>query len=126
MSASREKRLRRELRDAEANSDTVKKQKKKQNKKPMTPAKAKKIRSAIGSAVAIVLVVIFIGLIFVNSGFMQTHATALTVGSHKVTPTEFNYFYHDSYYNIYSRIPPADCGLTWWIPPSPLKPRTAL
>ena len=31
MSASREKRLRRELRDAEANSDTVKKQKKKQN-----------------------------------------------------------------------------------------------
>ena len=103
MSASREKRLRRELRDAEANSDTVKKQKKKQNKKPMTPAKAKKIRSAIGSAVAIVLVVIFIGLIFVNSGFMQTHATALTVGNHKVTPTEFNYFYHDSYYNIYSQ-----------------------
>ena len=103
MSASREKRLRRELRDAEANSDTVKKQKKKKNKKPMTPAKAKKIRSAIGSAVAIVLVVIFIGLIFVNSGFMQTHATALTVGSHKVTPTEFNYFYHDSYYNIYSQ-----------------------
>ena len=103
MSASREKRLRRELRDAEANSDTVKKQKKKQNKQPMTPAKAKKIRSAIGSAVAIVLVVIFIGLIFVNSGFMQTHATALTVGSHKVTPTEFNYFYHDSYYNIYSQ-----------------------
>ena len=91
MSASREKRLRRELRDAEANSDTRKKQKKQKNKKPMTQAKAKKIRSAIGSAVAIVLVVLFIGLIFVNSGLMQTHATALTVGSHKLTPTEFNY-----------------------------------
>ena len=103
MSASREKRLRRELREAEANSDTVKKQKKKKNKKPMMQAKAKKIRSAVGSAIAIVLVVLFIGLIFVNSGFMQTHATALTVGSHKLTPTEFNYFYHDSYYNIYSQ-----------------------
>ena len=32
MSASREKRLRRELRDAEANSDTIKKQKKQKNK----------------------------------------------------------------------------------------------
>ena len=102
MSASREKRLRRELRDAEANSDTVKKKKKK-DKKPMSPAKAKKLRSAIGSVVAIVLVVLFIGLIFVNSGFMQTHATALTVSSHKLTPTEFNYFYHDTYYNIYSQ-----------------------
>ena len=91
MSASREKRLRRELRDAEANSDTIKKQKKQKNKKPMTQAKAKKIRSAIGSAVAIVLVVLFIGLIFVNSGLMQTHATALTVGSHKLTPTAVSY-----------------------------------
>ncbi len=103
MSASREKRLRRELREAEANSDTVKKKKKQKNKKPMTQAKAKKLRSAIGSAVAIVLVVLFVGLIFVNSGFMQTHATALTVGSHKLTPAEFNYFYHDAYYNIYSQ-----------------------
>lgn len=84
MSASREKRLRREIRDAEANSDTVKKKKK--QRKPMTQAKAKKLRSAIGSAIAIVLVLVFIGLIFVNSGFVQTHGTAVTVGSHKVTP----------------------------------------
>ena len=34
MSASREKRLRRELRDAEANSDTIKKQKKRRIKSP--------------------------------------------------------------------------------------------
>lgn len=101
MSASREKRLRREIRDAEANSDTVKKKKK--QRKPMTQAKAKKLRSAIGSAIAIVLVLVFIGLIFVNSGFVQTHGTAVTVGSHKVTPVEFDYFYHDTYYNIYSQ-----------------------
>lgn len=98
MSASREKRLRRELREAEANSDIVKKKVKK--KKPMTIVRARKIRSAILSAIAIVLVVVFALLIFVNSGFMQTHATALTVGSHKVTPAEFNYFYQDSYFNI--------------------------
>ena len=45
MSASREKRLRRELREAEANSDTVKKEKR--QRKPLTPSQAKKIRSAI-------------------------------------------------------------------------------
>lgn len=102
MSASREKRLRRELREAEVNPDIVKKEKKKKKKDYMSPAKAKKLRSAIGSAAVILLVVVIALLIFVNSGFMQDHATALTVGSHKLTPVEFNYFYQDSYYNIYS------------------------
>ena len=102
MSASREKRLRRELREAEVNPDIVKKEKKKKNKGYMSQAKAKKIRSAIGSAVAILLVLAFVLLIFVNSGFMQTHATAVTVGAHKLTPVEFNYFYQDTYYNVYS------------------------
>lgn len=101
MSASREKRLRRELREAEVNPDIVKKEKKKK-KGYMSPVKAKKIRSAVGSALVILLVVVIALVIFVNSGFMQTHATALTVGSHKLTPVEFNYFYQDSYYNVYS------------------------
>lgn len=100
MSASREKRLRRELREAEANSDIVKKVKKK--KPQMNIVRARKIRSAIYSAVAIIVVVVLALLIFVNSGYMQAHATALTVGSHNVTPTEFNYFYQDTYYNVYS------------------------
>lgn len=101
MSASREKRLRRELREAEVNPDIVKKEKKKK-KGYMSPVKAKKIRSAIWSALAILLVVVFALLIFVNSGYMQTHATALTVGSHDLTPVDFNYFYQDTYYNVYS------------------------
>lgn len=100
MSASREKRLRRELREAEANSDTVKKVKKK--KTQMNIVRARKIKSAIYSAIAIVVVLVFALLIFVNSGFMQAHATALTVGTHKLTPAEFNYYYQDNYYNIYS------------------------
>lgn len=98
MSASREKRLRRELREAEANSDTVKKAKKK--KQPMSQAKAKKIRSAVGTAIGILVVLVFALLIFVNSGVLQNNATAVTVGSHKLSPTEFNYFYQDTYYNI--------------------------
>lgn len=100
MSASREKRLRRELREAEANSDTVKKVKKK--KTQMNIVRAKKIKSVIYSAIAIVLVLVFALLVFVNSGFMQVHATALTVGTHDLTPAEFNYFYQDTYYNVYS------------------------
>ncbi len=102
MSASREKRLRRELREAEVNPDIVSKEKKKKKKTYMSQAKAKKIRSAIGSAAAILLVVFFALLIFVNSGYMQTHATALTVGNHKLTPVDFNYYYQDTYYNLYS------------------------
>lgn len=95
MSASREKRLRRELRDAEINSDTVKKVKK--QKKPMTPMRKQKIRSAVGTTIGILVVVVLALLIFVNSGILQKNATAVTVGSHKLTPTEFNYYYQDTY-----------------------------
>ena len=100
MSASREKRLRRELREAEASSDTIKKVKKK--RKPMTELKQKKLRSAIGTTLGILFVLAFALLIFVNSGVLQKNATALTVGSHKLTPAEFNYFYQDAYSQLKS------------------------
>lgn len=95
MSASREKRLRRELREAEAGSDTVKKEKKK--KKQANPMRAKKIRSALATAFWILVVAVFALLIFVNSGVLQKNTTAATVGTHKLTPAEFNYFYQDTY-----------------------------
>ncbi len=100
MSASREKRLRRELREAEANTDVV--QKKKKQKKQMDLIRVQKIKKVVYPVIAVVLVLIFALLVFVNTGFMHTHATALTVGSHKISPAEFNYFYQDSYYNVYS------------------------
>ncbi len=103
MSASREKRLRRELRDAELGDESVKKTKKKKQKKPMTAAKSKKIHSAIGYAVTALIVIAFALLIFVNSGYLQTNATAATVNDHKLTPVEFNYFYQDSFYRLYSQ-----------------------
>ena len=98
MSASREKRLRRELREAEASSDTVKKVKK--QRKQMTAVQAKKLRSIIGTVIGILVVVAFALLIFVNSGFLQKNATAVTVGSHKLSPALFNYYYQDTYNNI--------------------------
>lgn len=100
MSASREKRLRRELREAEANSDTVKKVKK--QKKQRSPMQTKKLHNAIGTAIGILVVVVFALLILVNSGVLQKNATAVTIGSHKLSPAEFNYFYQDTYYNIKS------------------------
>ncbi len=98
MSASREKRLRRELREAEANSDTVKKVKKK--KKQRTPAQKKKLHSIISTTIGILIVLAFALLIFVNSGVLQKNATAVTIGSHKLSPAEFNYFYQDTYNNL--------------------------
>jgi len=98
MSASREKRLRRELREAEANSDTVKKVKK--QRKSLTPNQAKKIRSIVGTVVGILVVVALALLIFVNSGVLQKNATAVSIGSHKLSPAEFNYYYQDTYNNI--------------------------
>lgn len=100
MSASREKRLRRELREAEENSGIIKKEKK--VKKYRTPAQARRLKNFILSTIAIVLVAVFALLIIVNCGVVQKNGTALTVGDHKVTPAEFNYFYQDSYYNAYS------------------------
>ena len=100
MSASREKKLRRELREAELNGDTVKKAKK--QKKPMTPMRKKKIHSIISTTLGILVVVLFALLIFVNSGVLQKNSTAVTVGGHKLSPVEFNYFYQDTYNNLKS------------------------
>ena len=102
MSASREKRLRRELREAELNSDIVTKKKPKKQKTYMAEAKKKKIYSAIKSAIAIVIVLVFALLIFVNCGFLQKNTTALTVGEHKISPVEFNYFYQDAFLTAYN------------------------
>lgn len=102
MSASREKRLRRELREAEANSDIVKKDKPKKQKAYMAAARKKKIYGAIKSAIGILIVLVLALLIFFNCGYLQKHTTALKVGDHKITPVEFNYFYQDAYYSVYN------------------------
>jgi parvulin-like peptidyl-prolyl isomerase len=94
MSASREKKKRQELRET---GELQQDKKKKSGKKLSSKAKGR-----IYTAIAIVFLAVFALLIFVNSGFIEGHATAVTVGDHKVTPVEYNYYYMDTYYTMYS------------------------
>lgn len=101
MSASREKKLRRELREMEESSGIVKKEKTKK-KKYRTPRQQKMIRNTVWTAIILVLVLIIGSAVLNSTGIPQRNATAVTVGEHKITPVEFNYFYQDSFYNVYS------------------------
>ena len=52
------------------------------------------IAGSIGVAVLVVLAIFFAIL---NSGLLQNHTTAATVGSHELSPVMYNYFYKDVY-----------------------------
>lgn len=80
------------------------KQKKNRKLEPAVPKKPEKqpsrlpwILGGVGAAVLVVLAVFFAVW---NSGFFARHTTAVTVGSHSVTPAEYNYFYQNVYYNM--------------------------
>lgn len=92
MSASQEKKKRRELGSSEPLD-------KKNVKKTMPKALAWTV-GIIGAAVAAAIVIFFAML---GTGFFEKHSTYLTVGSHKVTPVAFNYFYRETYSNIMSQ-----------------------
>lgn len=94
MSASREKKKRQELREESMLEDN--------NGKKSRKKLSEKAKNRIYAAIAVVLLVVFALLIFVNSGFLETHLTAVTAGSYKVTPAQYNYFYMDTYYTYYS------------------------
>lgn len=88
MSASREKRTRKE-----APAKPVVKQ---DPKKGMPKA----VKWIIGIVVTLaVLALIGVSVIF-NSTYFHTHVTAVTVGEHEITPAEFNYFYREAYYSM--------------------------
>lgn len=50
------------------------------------------IAGGIGVAVLVILAIFFAVL---NSGLLQSHTTAAVVGSHKLSPVMYNYFYQD-------------------------------
>lgn len=50
------------------------------------------IAGGIGVAVLVILAIFFAVL---NSGLLQNHTTAAVVGSHKLSPVMYNYFYQD-------------------------------
>ena len=53
-------------------------------------------KAVLGIVCAVVFVLVFVLLMFLNTGFMEKHTTAATIGDHKLTPAMYNYFYKDS------------------------------
>lgn len=89
MSASREKRRRREERAAGIGVETT-------AKKGLTA----KQKSVLTSVISIVIAVAVFVVIVANSGIIQQKAVAVSVGTEKVTAATFNYYYKDAYYNF--------------------------
>lgn len=95
MSASQEKKRRREER-----ADGVET---KQTKR-VDSAKKKKRNSIIKSVVATVVVVLLIVAIIFNSTLFTANMTALAVGEHEYTAVEYNYYYQAAYITTYSNL----------------------
>ena len=85
MSASREKNKRKEQ---AALPETAK-----ETKKGMS----KGLKTALGVICAVLIVCIVVFFYMLTSGFYATHATAATVGSHKLSPVMVDYFYRGAY-----------------------------
>ncbi len=95
MSASQEKKRRREER-----ADGVET---KQTKR-VDSAKVKKRNRIIKSVVATVVVVLLIVAIIFNSTLFTANMTALAIGEHDYTAVEFNYYYQTAYVTAYNNL----------------------
>jgi len=95
MSASREKRRRKEL--TPVNTPEQTKEKKTQEKKD-------KAFSLVAKILAVVIVVALVFLLVFNSGILQRTVKAVSVGDHKVTVTELNYYYNTTYKSAVSNM----------------------
>ena len=92
MSASREKNKRKEL-NASAEA-------------PATPAKkgmSKGLKWTIGIICLVLVIAIVTFFSMLTSGYLARHATAATVGGHKLTPAMVNYFYKEAYNSMSSQ-----------------------
>lgn len=91
MSASKEKKLRREQREEGVEKRQV----------AQRDYAAKKKRSRIiTTVVSIVVVVAIIAVIVLNSNLFYTKVAAVTIGDESYTAAEFNYYYFNAYYNM--------------------------
>lgn len=95
MSASQEKKKRREERADGAD--------KKQIQKNRT-AKIKKRNTIIKSVVAVVVVVLLIAAVLFNSTLFYSGVSALSIGGHKYTAVEFNFFYQNAFNSTYNNL----------------------
>ncbi len=94
MSASQEKKRRREQRAEGVDKKQIQKNRSLKEKK-----RAKLIKTAVISCVAFVLVL----LVVFNSSLFYTGITAVHIGDFKYTTAEFNYFYQSAYINTYNQ-----------------------
>lgn len=92
MSASRERKLR------QNQADTVMTEKQKAEAKQ---AKTLKIQTGIFIAVCVVMLAVLLVYGVLSTGIVEKNITALTVGEHKITAAEMNYFYVNQAYDFY-------------------------
>lgn len=59
--------------------------------------------TAVMALLLVVAIVVGVNQTITNSGIREKHTTALTVGSHKISNAELNYFYIDAVNNFYSQ-----------------------
>ncbi|MDD6189134.1 MAG: peptidylprolyl isomerase [Clostridiales bacterium] len=95
MSASQEKKRRREERAEGVETKQTKR---------VDLAKRKKRNSIIKSVVAAVVVVVIIVAIIFNSTLFTANMTALAIGDHDYTAVEFNYYYQTAYITAYNNL----------------------
>lgn len=95
MSASQEKKRRREERAESGETKQVKR---------VNTAKIKKRNNIIKSVVATVVVVLLIVAIIFNSTLFTANMTALAIGEHDYTAVEFNYYYQSAYITAYNKL----------------------
>ena len=85
MSASREKKNRQQMQQAPASAP--------ETKKGLSKTGQKVVNIVI--AIAAIAVIVFFAM--VTTGFFEAHTTAATVGTHKLSPAEVNYWLIDTY-----------------------------
>ena len=91
MSASKEKKLRREQREEGVEKRQVAQK---------DYAASKKRSRIITTVVSIVVVVAIIAVIVLNSSLFYTKVAAVRIGDESYTAAEFNYYYFNEYYNM--------------------------
>ncbi len=91
MSASKEKKLRREQREEGVEKRQVAQK---------DYAAGKKRSRIITTVVSIVVVVAIIAVIVLNSSLFYTKVAAVRIGDESYTAAEFNYYYFNEYYNM--------------------------
>ena len=94
MSASTEKKRRQAAREAGTDKKTL-------AAREEAKKAAKSRRKWIIGTVLVVLLIV--GILFLNSGFLYKHTTAVTIGDRSYSPAEVNYYYAEQYYNFYNQ-----------------------